>query len=180
MEHPWVGLGGPKWVWTQLWGGMAAKKKSTDGRRTICENRKARHDYHIIDTLETGIVLSGSEVKSLRAGSANLIDSYVRIERGEMWLVGAHIAQYEQANRYNHESRATRKLLAKRTQIETWHRKIREKGLTGVPLEMYFKGSWVKVCVALVKGKAEYDKRHTLREKQDKREMQRAMKDRQR
>lgn len=161
-------------------GGMAVKKKPTDGRRTICENRKARHEYHIIDTLETGIVLSGSEVKSLRAGTANLVDSYVRIERGEMWLVGAHIAPYEQANRYNHESRATRKLLAKRSEIETWHRKIREKGLTGVPLEVYFKGSWVKVKVALVKGKAEYDKRQTLRENQDKREMQRAMKDRQR
>ena len=160
---------------------MAVKKnKPTDGRRLICENRRARHSYHILDTMEVGLVLSGSEVKSLRAGNANLIDSYVRIERGELWLVGVHIAEYEQANRYNHESRATRKLLAKRSEIESWHRKIKEKGLTSVPLELYFKGSWVKAKVALVKGKAEHDKRHALREKQDKREMDRAMKDRSR
>ena len=156
------------------------KKKSNDGRRVICENRRARHDYHVIESLEAGVVLSGSEVKSLRAGKAHLTDSYVRIERGEMWLVNAHIAMYEQANRYNHESRATRKLLVKRKEIESWHRRIREKGLTGVPLEMYFKGSWVKVKVALVKGKAEHDKRHALREKQDRREMDRAIRSRER
>ena len=158
---------------------MAAKKKSTEtGQRRICENRRARHDYHILDTMEVGLVLSGSEVKSLRAGQAHLTDAFVRIERGEMWLVGAHIAPYEKANRYNHESRATRKLLAKRVEIDVWHRKIREKGLTAVPLNLYFKGSWVKAQVALVKGKAEYDKRHALREQQDKREMARALKDR--
>lgn len=186
MEHPverieW-GCVDPGGALLDYRGFMAAKKKkkSTDGRRVICENRKARHDYHIIDTMEVGLVLAGSEVKSLRAGNASLIDSYVRIERGEMWLVGAHIALYEQANRYNHESRATRKLLAKRSEIDSWHRKIREKGLTSVPLELYFKGSWVKAKVGLVKGKAEYDKRETLREKQDKREMARAMKDRSR
>jgi SsrA-binding protein len=154
------------------------KKKDVSGQRLICENRRARHDYHILDTLEVGVVLSGSEVKSLRAGNAQLTDAYVRIENNEMWLVGAHIAPYEQANRYNHESRATRKLLAKRAEIERWHRKIREKGLTGVPLSLYFKGSWVKASVALVKGKAEHDKRHALREKQDNREMARALKDR--
>jgi SsrA-binding protein len=154
------------------------KKKSGSGARVICENRRARHDYHILDTMEVGLVLSGSEVKSLRAGTAHLTDAYVRIERGEMWLVNAHIAAYEQANRYNHESRATRKLLAKRTEIDVWHRKIREKGLTAVALNLYFKGSWVKAKVALVRGKAEYDKRHSLREKQDQREMARAMKDR--
>ncbi len=159
---------------------MAKKKKtpSADGLRTICENRRARHEYHILDTLEAGVVLSGSEVKSLRAGRAHLTDAYVRIERGEMWLVNAHIAEYAEANRYNHESRATRKLLVRRAQIDTWHRKIREKGLTGVPLSMYFKGSWVKVKVALVKGKAEHDKRAAIKEKQDKREMARALKDR--
>jgi SsrA-binding protein len=159
---------------------MAAKKKPDPGRRNICENRRARHDYHILDKIEAGIVLSGSEVKSLRAGKAHLTDSYIRVERGEMWLMNAHIAPYEQANRYNHESRAMRKLLLKRSEIESWHRKIREKGLTGVPLRMYFVGSWVKVEIALVKGKAEYDKRHALREKQDKREIQRTMRDRQR
>jgi SsrA-binding protein len=158
---------------------MAKKKNNqNDGRRTICENRRARHDYHILDTMEAGIVLSGSEVKSLRAGKAHLTDAYVRIEHGEMWIVNAHIAEYAQANRYNHESRATRKLLVKRSEIESWHRKIREKGLTGVPLSMYFKGSWVKVQIGLVKGKAEYDKRQSLKEKQDKREMARALKDR--
>jgi SsrA-binding protein len=159
---------------------MAAKKKNGSDGRNICENRRARHDYHILDKLEAGIVLSGSEVKSLRAGKAHLTDSYLRVENGEMWLMNAHIAPYEQANRFNHESRATRKLLLKRSQIENWHRKIREKGLTGVPLRMYFVGSWVKVEVALVKGKAEYDKRHALREKQDKREIQRTMRDSQR
>ena len=158
---------------------MAKKKKApVDGRRTICENRRARHEYHVLDTLEAGVVLSGSEVKSLRAGKAHLTDAYVRIERGEMWLVNAHIAEYAEANRYNHDSRATRKLLVRRAQIDTWHRKIREKGLTGVPLSMYFKGSWVKVQVALVKGKAEHDKRAAIKEKQDKREMARALKDR--
>jgi SsrA-binding protein len=158
----------------------AKKKKQTDDRRIICENRKARHEYHVLETLEAGIALSGSEVKSLRAGKGHLTDAYVRIEHGEMWLVNAHIAPYEQANRYNHESRATRKLLVKRAEIESWFRRIREKGLTGVPLKMYFKGSWVKVQIALAQGKAEYDKRYALREKQDKREMQRAMRDRQR
>jgi SsrA-binding protein len=169
------------WFCTGLQEGMAAKKKKqTDDRRIICENRKARHEYHVLETLEAGIALSGSEVKSLRAGKGHLTDAYVRIEHGEMWLVNAHIAPYEQANRYNHESRATRKLLVKRAEIESWFRRIREKGLTGVPLKMYFKGSWVKVQIALAQGKAEYDKRYALREKQDKREMQRAMRDRQR
>ena len=128
----------------------------------------------MLDTLEAGVVLSGSEVKSLRAGKAHLTDAYVRIERGEMWLVNAHIAEYAEANRYNHDSRATRKLLVRRAQIDTWHRKIREKGLTGVPLSMYFKGSWVKVQVALVKVVG--DKRAAIKEKQDKREMARALK----
>ena len=160
--------------------GLHGQAEDPFGGRTAhgCENRRARHEYHILDTLEAGVVLSGSEVKSLRAGRAHLTDAYVRIERGEMWLVNAHIAEYAEANRYNHESRATRKLLVRRAQIDTWHRKIREKGLTGVPLSMYFKGSWVKVKVALVKGKAEHDKRAAIKEKQDKREMARALKDR--
>ena len=175
MEPSWA-----LWSASHYMDGMAPKKKPMDGRRIICENRRARHDYHVIESIEAGLVLTGSEVKSLRAGKAHLTDAYVRIERGEMWLVNAHIALYEQANRYNHESRATRKLLVKRKEIESWHRRIREKGLTGVPLELYFKGSWVKVKVALVKGKAEYDKRHALREKQDKREIDRAIRNRQR
>ena len=178
VEHAWNTGVGQRGFGPIKGGGMGKKKKPNDGRRVICENRRARHDYHILDTLEAGIALAGSEVKSLRAGKAHLTDSYVRIERGEMWLINAHIAEYAEANRYNHESRATRKLLVKRAEIETWHRKIREKGLTAVPLSMYFKGSWVKVKIALVKGKAEHDKRHALREKQDKREMARALKDR--
>ena len=125
VERPWNTFGRA----ARLGVFMAKKKKApVDGRRTICENRRARHEYHVLDTLEAGVVLSGSEVKSLRAGKAHLTDAYVRIERGEMWLVNAHIAEYAEANRYNHDSRATRKLLVRRAQIDTGTERFGKRG----------------------------------------------------
>ena len=155
--------------------GKSSKADKSDGRRPICENRRARHDYHILDTIEAGIALLGSEVKSLRSGNGSLIDAYVRFENDEAWLMNAHIAPYEQANRQNHEPRRRRKLLLHGVEIYRWNRKVREGGLTSVPLRMYFKGSLVKMEIALVRGKQAHDKRAALRDKQDQREMRRAM-----
>jgi len=154
---------------------MSGKVDKADGRRPICENRRARHDYHVLDTLEAGVALAGSEVKSLRNGKGSLIDAYVRFHDGEAWLMNAHIAPYEQANRQNHEPRRRRKLLLHGSEIHRWHRKVREGGLTSVPLRMYFKGSIVKLEIALVRGKQTHDKRAALRDKQDQREMRRAL-----
>ena len=144
-------------------------------RKLICENRRARHEYELLDTLEAGVALTGSEVKSLRGGKGSIAEAYVAFEDGEAWLLDAHISPYAQANRYNHETRRKRKLLLHAAEILRWQRRVAEKGLTAVPLEMYFEGPWVKVKIALARGKKLHDKRDASREREDRREMDRAM-----
>jgi SsrA-binding protein len=145
------------------------------GRKLVAQNRKARHDYHIEDTYEAGLVLVGTEVKSLRAGRASLVDGFVDIENGEAWLHSVHIPEYSQGTWTNHAARRKRKLLLNRVEIDKIERKTSEKGYTIVPLSLYFKDGRAKVEIALATGKREYDKRHALRERQDKREADRAM-----
>ena len=153
---------------------MPRKQEESAGR--IAVNRRARHDYFIEETLEAGLVLTGSEVKSLRDGRANLKDSYARISRsGEVFLVGAHISPYGPATRDNLDPDRERKLLLHRAEIDKLIGKTQETGHTLVPLALYFKDGRAKVEVALAKGKKEYDKRQTLREKQDRREADRAI-----
>jgi SsrA-binding protein len=145
-----------------------------DAIRPICQNRRARHEYEVLDRLEAGIVLVGSEVKSLRAGAANLVDAYVRIEEGQASLVSAHIAPYSHANRENHEPTRTRRLLLSKHEIRRLAQKIREKGLTVIPLAMYFCGPWVKVELAVGRGKKLHDKREAIKQADDARDMDRA------
>ncbi|GAA0313797.1 SsrA-binding protein SmpB [Kineococcus aurantiacus] len=145
------------------------------GRKVIASNRKARHDYFIDDTYEAGISLMGTEVKALRMGRASLVDGFAHIDRGEMWLEGVHIPEYVQGTWTNHTPRRKRKLLLHRAEIDRWAGKVRESGLTIVPLALYFVDGRVKVEIGLARGKKNYDKRQTLREKQDKREADRAM-----
>lgn len=145
------------------------------GRKIIAANRKARHDYHIDDTFEAGIVLLGTEVKSLREGRASLVDGFCSLSGGELWLENIHIPQYVQGTWTNHAPRRKRKLLLHRVEINRIAAKTREKGFTIVPLSMYFKDGKVKVEIAVARGKREYDKRETLRRQQDEREAQRAM-----
>lgn len=145
------------------------------GKQVIASNKKARHDYHINDTFEAGLVLTGSEVKSLRMGRASLVDGYVFIENGEAWLDAAYIPEYLNGSWTNHAPRRKRKLLLHRHQIDKlWH-KTREGGMTVVPLQLYFLDGRAKVEIALAKGKKEYDKRHALKERQDRREAERAI-----
>ena len=145
------------------------------GIKLVASNKKARHDYLIIDTYEAGMVLTGSEVKSLREGRASLVDGYVFIENGEAWLDAAYIPEYLNGSWTNHAPRRKRKLLLHRQQIDKLYQKTREGGMTIVPLQLYFLDGRAKVEIALAKGKKEYDKRQTLREKQDKREADRAI-----
>ena len=158
----------------------AAQAAASDAPRKqlVASNKKARHDYHIDDTYEAGIVLTGTEVKSLRDRGASLVDGYCFIEGGEMWMDAVHIAPYVKGTWTNHAARRKRKLLLHRREIDKLAGKTREKGYTIVPLEMYFLGSHAKVVIALARGKKEWDKRQTLREKQDLREAQRAMRQR--
>jgi SsrA-binding protein len=157
----------------------AKKKKSVDDpkvkKTVVARNKKARHDYHIDDTYEAGLSLTGTEVKSLRAGRASLIDGWVAIDGGEAWLEGVHIPEYTEGTWTNHTPRRKRKLLLHRVEIEKLGSRSREKGHTIIPLELYFLGGRAKVEIALARGKQEWDKRQTLREQQDAREAQRAM-----
>lgn len=145
------------------------------GEKLIASNKKARHDYHILDTYEAGMVLSGSEVKSLRMGRASLAEGYVYIENGEAWLDSAYIPEYLNGSWTNHAPRRKRKLLLHRAQIDKLAQKTREGGITIVPLRLYFLNGRAKVEIALARGKKEYDKRQAIRERQDKREAERAM-----
>ena len=145
------------------------------GQKVVASNRKARHDYSIEDTYEAGLVLSGSEVKSLRLGRASLIDGYGYIDGGEAWLDAVHIPEYFQGSWNNHPPRRKRKMLLHKAQILKIHNKIKEGGYTLVPLSIYFLDGKAKVEIAVAKGKREYDKRQTLRERTDKREADRAM-----
>ncbi len=149
-----------------------------DGGPTV-ENRKARHDYIIEETIEAGIVLVGSEIKSVRAGRLNLSESYVRIERGEAWLLNAHISVWPQAGtHFNHEPTRPRKLLLHQNEIEYLRGKVEQKGLTLVPLKLYFVRGRAKLEIALARGKKLYDKRDALAERDAQREIARAMRDR--
>ena len=146
--------------------------------KQYANNRKAFHDYHILETVEAGLVLSGTEAKSVRAGRISLREAYVRIERGEAWLVGAHIAHYEQGNRYNHEVARPRKLLLHRGQIGHLAGKVKEGGVTLIPLRAYDRRGYVKLELALARGKKQWDKRQALAEREAKREIDRAVKER--
>ena len=143
-------------------------------RRSIAQNRKARHLYNVLAELECGIVLAGTEVKSLRAGQCSLAEAYGRIKGGELWLVGATIAEYRHGNVHNHAPRRDRKLLAHKREIERWSRSVKERGITLVPLELYFSGSRVKALIGLCRGKKLHDKRQVQRERDDRRAMDRA------
>ncbi|NJP67247.1 SsrA-binding protein SmpB [Streptomyces spiramenti] len=145
------------------------------GRKLIAQHKKARHDYHILDTYECGLVLTGTEVKSLRQGRASLVDGFGQIDGGEAWLHNVHIPEYSQGTWTNHSARRKRKLLMHRAEIDKLVGKMQESGLTLVPLALYFKDGRAKVEIALARGKKEYDKRHTLREQQDRREADRAV-----
>lgn len=147
--------------------------------KSITENRKARHDFYIEEVYEAGIVLAGTEVKSLRAGRANLKDSYARVDRGEVFLYNAHISPYDQGNRFNHDPLRTRKLLMNKSEIRKLIGRVQEKGLTLVPLKMYFKNGRAKVEIALAKGKKLYDKRDDMAARDAKREMEIAFRERQ-
>jgi SsrA-binding protein len=142
----------------------------------VAQNRKARFDFHILETFEAGIVLTGTEIKSVRAGKANLREGYVRIDGGELWLVNVHISPYEQGTHYNHEPLRRRKLLMTRQEIRRLASKVEEKGLTLIPLRMYIKESrWAKIEIALAKGKQAHDKRDAVAERDANRDMARAV-----
>jgi SsrA-binding protein len=145
------------------------------GSQVVATNRKARHDYTIEDTYEAGLVLTGTEVKSLRAGRASLVDGYAFVEGGEAWLDAVHIPEYTEGTWTNHLPRRKRKLLLHKEQILKISQKTKEGGYTLVPLSIYFTDGRAKVEIAVAKGKREYDKRQTLRERQDRREAERAM-----
>ncbi len=151
------------------------KESSERPRKVVCTNRRARHNYYIEDTYEAGLVLQGSEVKSLRQGKANLSDAYARPRKGELFLLKAHIAPYDPA-RENHEPERERKLLMTRREIERLSIKLRERGFTLVPLELYFSGSHAKVKMGLARGKRSYDKRDTIAKRDAERRMRSAQK----
>ncbi|MEO3746354.1 SsrA-binding protein SmpB [Plantactinospora sp. B5E13] len=143
------------------------------GRKVVASNRKARHDYAILDTYEAGMALTGTEVKSLRAGRASLVDAFAQERDGEIYLHGMHIPEYAQGTWTNHEPRRTRKLLLNRQEIIRLIGKLRESGLTLVPLSVYFSDGWAKVEIGLAKGKKAYDKRQDLAKRDADREIQR-------
>ncbi|WIW70302.1 MULTISPECIES: SsrA-binding protein SmpB [Anaerosinus] len=154
--------------------------RGNEGIKIATENRKARHDYHIHEVFETGMVLTGTEVKSLRAGKANLKDSFAQIRNGEIMLHNMHISPYEEGNIFNHEPLRTRKLLMHKAEIIKLFSQTREKGFTLVPLKIYFKKGKAKLELGLASGKKNYDKRQDLAERSAKREVDRALKERQR
>ena len=153
------------------------KKGATDNpnEKTISENRKARHDYHVLDSLECGIVLVGSEVKSLRAGFVAIGEAYGRVRNGEVWLINCDIQEYDKASHFNHKPKRDRKLLLHRREIKRFAMRAMEKGLTLVPLKMYFKEGKAKVLMGLCKGKQEHDKRDAKKKAESDRGLRMAM-----
>ncbi len=146
-----------------------------NGTKTIAENRRARHDYELLERIEAGIALTGTEVKSLRSSQVQLGQAYADIRDGEMWLVGASIAEYAQGNIANHPPERDRKLLLHRQEIDRLYARVREKGLTIVPLRLYFKDGRVKLEIALARGREKADKRHAIADRDAKRQMERAL-----
>ena len=145
--------------------------------RLISTNRKAYHDYFVDETLEAGLVLVGSEIKSIRAGQVNLRDSYVTLRSGEAWLIGAHIAGYTEASYQDHDPRRDRKLLLHRREITKWRSKVEQRGFTMVPLKLYLKNNRAKVEIALVRGKHTYDKREAIAQRDSERDLRRELKE---
>lgn len=146
------------------------------GEKIIAQNRRARHDYHVLEKHEAGIELRGTEVKSLRAAKIQLKDSFVDVRNGQLYLVGTHISPYEQGNIYNHEPERDRRLLMHKREIKKLGAQVAEKGLTLIPLSVYFKDGRAKVEVGLCKGKQTHDKRDSVRDREAKRDIERAMK----
>lgn len=159
---------------------MAGKREDSGSDSTIAVNRRARFDYDIVEEIEAGLVLTGTEVKSLRAGKASLAEAFATVRRGEAWLVQAHIPQYAFGNRANHDPTRQRKLLLHRRQIEQLAKFTEEQGRTIVPLRLYWKDGRAKVLLGLARGKTQYDKRAALAERDAKRQMQRALRERER
>ncbi|KOP79884.1 SsrA-binding protein SmpB [Cytobacillus solani] len=147
--------------------------------KMIAQNKKAYHDFSIEETYEAGIVLQGTEIKSIRQGKVNLKDSYARIEKGEVFLIGMHVSPYEQGNRYNHDPLRERKLLLHNKEISKLIGETKEIGYSLVPLKLYLKNGYAKVLIGLAKGKKKYDKREDLKKKEAKREVERAFRERQ-
>jgi SsrA-binding protein len=150
-------------------------KVGEDGKKVVASNRKARHEFEILETFEAGLVLRGPEVKSLREGKVGFQDAYARLEGGEIWLHSLHISPYEQANRYNEDPLRPRKLLLNRQEIRRLVGRVEEKGLTLVPLEIYFRRGFAKVTLALARGRKLYDKREKLKRRTQDEEARRAM-----
>jgi len=159
---------------------MAEKSDREKAQRIVADNRKAFHDYHVLDTWEAGIALLGTEIKAIREGRVNLRDSFARLDRGEVWLMNVHIGAYSHTSYDKHDERRQRKLLLHRHEINKLAGQVREKGLTLVPLQLHFKSGRLKVVLALVKGKQAHDKRETLRRREVDRETRAAVKARQR
>ena len=159
---------------------MAAKTEREKAQRVIADNRKAFHDFHVLDTWEAGVALLGTEVKAIREGRVNLRDSYAHLDKGEVWLLNVHISPYSHTGYAHHEERRQRKLLLHAHEIRKMAGRVAEKGLTLVPLQMYFKNGRVKVALALVKGKQAHDKRETIRRREVDRETRAAVKSRSR
>ena len=157
-----------------------AKKGEDEGIQVICRNKRAFHEYDISDTLECGLVLTGTEVKSLRDGHASLEDAYARVEDGELWLIGSDIPEYAMGNRMNHKPKRPRKLLLHRQELRKFAAKAEQRGFTLVPLRMYFKEGRAKVEVAVGAGKKLYDKRESAKKADAQRDIQRAMRERRR
>ncbi|HDL90259.1 MAG TPA: SsrA-binding protein SmpB [Thermodesulforhabdus norvegica] len=151
-------------------------KRGENAIKVVCQNRKAHHDFEIIDTIEAGMVLTGTEVKSLREGRANLKDSYAKVKNGEAFLYGMHISPYPHASHYNHDPERARKLLLHKDEIIRLGTKVKEKGFSLVPLKVYFRRGKAKVELALAKGKKAYDKRETIKRKEEARELDRLKK----
>lgn len=165
---------------TRATAGKSADRSKDDDETLIAENRKARFDYHVLETFEAGVALLGTEVKGIREGRANLRDSFARVERGEVWLYNVHINPYSHRGYVDHDPKRRRKLLLHRIEIRKLIGKTAERGLTLVPLRMYFKGGRVKVAISLVKGKQLHDKRETIRRREVDRETRAAVKERRR
>lgn len=155
-----------------------AKKMKPKADNLLAQNKKARHDYTILDTYEAGIALTGTEIKSVRAGKVTLRDGYVRVRGGEAWLENVHITAYKEGNQFNVDEMRNRKLLLHRKEINKLEEALTQKGQTGVPLRMYLKHGYAKVLIGVAQGKKNYDKREALKRKDQERDIQRAMKER--
>jgi SsrA-binding protein len=157
-----------------------AKKDEKDGIQVVCRNKRAFHEYEVLESLECGVVLTGTEVKSLRDGHASLEDAYAKLDGGEVWMIGSDIPEYAMGNRFNHKPKRPRKLLLHRQEINKFAGKASDRGFTLVPLRLYFKDGYAKVELAVAKGKQTHDKREAKKKADAQREIRRAMSDRRR